>query len=157
MTQLFWLAKSDWRVTCWRGRPMHFWHQIKGLGTDSSWHEFNLSVVWKYFFSMKWWIPQLHGLFLQSIKVAHNYTFRSRFFRNRLWWINVESVQMWIEDVMSFCSFRYFSTVVISNSNFRLDQCYLSFFRCTIIIIVRFMGLWLNNDSDNRCFFFIEL
>lgn len=60
---------------------------------------------------------------------------------------------MWIEDVTSSCSFRYFSTVilVISNSNFRLDQCYLSFFKCAIIIIVRFMGLWLNNDSDNPC------
>lgn len=155
MTQLFWLAKSDLRVTCWRGRPI-FGTKLKDWGQIV--HGMNLIFPWfENIFSMKWWIPQLHGLFLQSIKVAHNYTFRSRFFRNRLWWINVESVQMWIEDVMSFCSFRYFSTVVISNSNFRLDQCYLSFFRCTIIIIVRFMGLWLNNDSDNRCFFFIEL
>ena len=156
MTQLFWLAKSDWRVTCWRGRPMHFWHQIKGLGTDTV-HGMNLIFpMFENIFSL--WSDGSHSCMVCFCKVLRWLIICfEAFFRNLLWWINVESVQMWIEDVISSCSFRYFSTVVISNSNFRLDQCYFSFFRCAIIIIVRFMGLWLNNDSDNRCFFFIEL
>lgn len=76
-------GKGDWRVTCWRGRPvfgtkLNDWGQIvHGMNLIFPWLE-NIFSLWSDG-SHSW-----HGLFLQSVKVAHNFTFRSVFQKSSL-------------------------------------------------------------------------